>query len=466
MTPGRNPVNQLRLGLVQFSERNFNKEETVTSRTLTLITFISLLVATAIPTRLAGQELQEQVPTFTVLYAFPVVTDGYSPNVILRDTAGNLYGSTSFGGSYRICVNHVCIPGCQGLGCGAVFKLDPTGKEAVLHNFDGTDGRVPSVSLRDSAGNLYGTTFLGGSGACPGGCGLVFKMDSAGKETVLHTFSGSAGGWYPSGNLARDSAGNFYGATVSGGDLACHGIEGSGTGCGVVFKLDATGKETVLHTFRGADGASPTAGLVRDSEGNLYGTTVAGGNLACSTAGGCGVVFKLNTTGKETVLHRFTGGADGGYPTSLLRDALGNLYGMTYSGGSTVCSGGCGVIFKLNPTGTETVLHRFTGVDGRGPFGGLLRDAEGNLYGTTSSGGQSCFQVGGVGCGVVFKLDMTRKETVLHKFMGGMDGWNPVAGLVRDAAGNLYGTTSYGGQLTCTRPASNNGCGVIFKLIP
>jgi len=143
------------------------------------------------------------------------------------------------------------------------------------------------------------------------------------------------------------------------------------------------------------------------------------------------VVFKLDPTGKETVLHNFDG-TDGRVPSVSFRDAAGNLYGTTFAGGSA----GYGNVFKLDITGKETVLHSFTGLDGRDPFGGLLRDAAGNLYGTTSSGGGSCSQVGGRGCGLVFKLDTTGKETVLHRFTGGADGWYPIADLVRDAAGN------------------------------
>jgi uncharacterized repeat protein (TIGR03803 family) len=401
-----------------------------------------------------AQELQNQTSTFTVLYAFPTVLRGSDPGVSFRDGAGNLYGTTSRGGSSSK------VLGCQGQGCGTIFKLDTMGNETVLHNFTGADGWDPSISLRDSAGNLYGTAFLGGSPACGGsGHGVIFKVGTNGAVTTLYRFAGSAGGWYPSGSLTRDSAGNLYGMTVAGGDLACNGIEGSGTGCGVVFKLSTTGKETVLYTFTGVNGASPGGGLLRDAAGNLYGTTFVGGSK------GRGVIFKLDTTGKETVLHDFTG-ADGSYPTSLLRDGTGNLYGATnMGGGSNTCSGGCGVVFKLDTTGKETVLHTFTGPDGSHAWGGMLRDTAGNLYGTTGSGGDlACPHLGG--CGVVFKLDTSDKETVLHSFTGGADGWYPVAGLIQDAAGNLYGTTSYGGVLTCPSSVNATGCGVIFRLAP
>jgi uncharacterized repeat protein (TIGR03803 family) len=428
----------------------------VKSRIMTLIACIALFAAAAIQTRLAGQE--QQATTFTVLYTFSRSSNGSGPIVSFRDSAGNLYGVTSRGGPL-VCFNHVCLPGCQGLGCGVVFKLDSTNKETVLHSFTGADGRFPTVLLRDAAGNLYGTTFLGGSTACGGnGCGVIFKLDTTGKETLLHIFGASAGGWFPSGPLLRDSAGNFYGATVAGGDLACSGLEGSGTGCGVVFKVDTTGKETVLHTFTGTNGASPGGGLLRDSAGNFYGTTFVGGS------NGRGVIFKLDASGKETLLHSFAG-VDGSYPTSLLRDSAGNLYGGANLGGSSTCSGGCGVLFRLDSTDKETVLHRFMGPDGSHPWGGLLRDSTGNLYGTTGSGGDlACPHTGG--CGVVFKLDTTGKETVLHSFTGGADGWYPIAGLLQDSAGNRYGTTSYGGQLTCPSSASGTGCGVIFKVVP
>ncbi len=419
---------------------------------------VVVLIFSNVPIQVRLIAQQQQTTTFTLLYKFPLLANGSGPALSFRDSAGNLYGATSLGGSYRVCVNHVCVPGCQGLGCGAIVKLDATNHETLLHSFTGADGRDPSVSFRDSAGNLYGTTFLGGSSGCGGnGCGVIFKLDTSGNLTVLHKFGASAGGWFPSGTLLRDSAGNFYGVTVSGGDLSCNGVEGKGTGCGVVFKLDTAGRETVLHTFTGANGVSPGGGLVRDSLGNFYGTTFLGGSK------GRGVIFKLNTSRNETVLHSF-GGVDGNYPTSLLRDAAGNLYGATnLGGGSTACANGCGVIYKFDTTGKETVLHRFTGPDGSHPWGGLLRDSFGNLYGTASSGGNlACGHVGG--CGVVFKLDMTGKETLLHKFAGGAGGFDAMAGLLRDSTGNLYGTTYYGGQLTCS--VSGTGCGIIFKIGP
>jgi len=204
---------------------------------------------------------------------------------------------------------------------------------------------------------------------------------------------------------------------------------------------------TVLHSFTFPDGARPAADLIRDSAGDLYGTTQNGG------AYGNGVVFKLSPTEALTVLYSFTGGADGGKPVAgLVRDGAGNLYGTAANGGvapTGECPNGCGVVFKVSPTGTETVLHSFTGPDGVIPYSGLVRDRAGNLYGTTANGAAS-------GDGVVFKLSPAGTETVLYSFTGGADGAVPVAGLMRDGAGNLYGTTQYGG-------ASGNG--VVFELI-
>ena len=334
----------------------------------------------------------------------------------------------------------------------------------VLHTFTArTDGASPYAGLlRDGAGNLYGTTYRGGASDI----GTVYKIDKTGTESALYSFSGCCdvykNGATPDGGLVRDAAGNLYGTT----------LEGGAAKSGTVFKLDTAGTETVIHSFTGTggDGAEPYAGLIRDAAGNLYGTTIYAGDLACHPPYGCGTVFKLDAAGAETVLYSFTGiGGDGALAYGgLVLDAAGNLYGTTAGGGDLFCGAGngCGIVFKLDTTGKETVLHIFTGTggDGSNPFDALILDAAGNLYGTTSSGGDesSCIYGGG-GCGTVFKLDTTGKETVLHSFTGS-DGANPVAGLIRDAAGNLYGTTQDGGDLpTCD---SEPGCGVVFKLRP
>ncbi len=211
----------------------------------------------------------------------------------------------------------------------------------------------------------------------------------------------------------------------------------------------------MLYNFTGGtDGTYPEFGLIRDSAGNLYGTAFGGGGLSCNAGYGCGVVFKLDTTGKQTVLYTFTGGTDGGMPSSgLIRDGSGNLYGSAVSGGTYQR----GVIFKVTPTGKETVLHNFTGgADGAYPWGGVIRDSAGNLYGTANTRGAlaDCY---GFGCGVVYKLDPLGNLTVLHSFTAGTDGAYPYAGLVRDTAGNLYGTANYGGS---------GGAGTVFEITP
>jgi uncharacterized repeat protein (TIGR03803 family) len=326
-----------------------------------------------------------------------------------------------------------------------VFKLSPSGTETVVYRFSGQDGANPHAGLvRDGAGNLYGTTSGGGAGV-----GVVFKLSPSGTETVLHSFTGDDG--INPLDLVRDAAGNLYGTTASGGSW----------NIGVVFELvrsDSTYQSKVLFTFTGnmkQDGAYPLAGLVRDVAGNLYGTTSYGGTH------GWGVVFKLSPTGSETVLHSFTNGADGAYPAAgLIQDAAGNLYGTTYGAGAH----GFGVVFELircdsEPSGYEfRPLYSFTGgAAGAYPLAGLVRDMAGNLYGTTSYGGTH-------GWGVVFKLSPTGSETVLHSFTNGADGAYPAAGLIQDAAGNLYGTTTQGGATSTCEPPY--GCGVVFKLTP
>jgi uncharacterized repeat protein (TIGR03803 family) len=380
-------------------------------------------------------------PRLKVLYSFKGGTDGFAPVSVIRDAAGSLYGTTTAGGD----------PTCDlggGLGCGTVFRLAPTGEETVLHRFTGRQadqGNPFAGVILDTAGNLYGT-----SSGVPLYDGSVFKVNKFGKETVLYRFSGGTDGLEPLAGLVRDSAGNLYG-TTSGGGI------GGPSGQGVVFKVDTTGRETVLYRFTGGgDGASPMAGLVLDSTGNLYGTTRFGG------AFGNGVVFKVDASGSEMVLHSFSG-VDGATPVApLVRDSAGNLYGTTVNGGDLDCnlngSPGCGVVFRLDPDGEETVLYMFTGgADGGIPTAALVRDSAGNLYGCTGFGGD--FSCQGSGCGVVFKLDTNGKETVLHTFTGGADGGAPDS-LVTDAAGNLYGTAAIGGG------CRDQGCGTVFKITP
>jgi len=329
-----------------------------------------------------------------ILHSFEAVDGSFPEASVIRDSDGTLYGTTYEGGKAE--------GGKCEHGCGAVFALDKTGKEQVLYAFTGgTDGSNPTAGLvRDTEGNLYGTTAAGGDLDCGGGCGTVFKIDPAGKETVLHSFAAGADGDYPLAGLIRDASGNLYGTTESGGSQNCE----YNLGCGTVFKLDSAGVETILYNFSAQnDGIHPQSGLVRDDAGTLYGTTTQGG------AYGFGTVFKLDSSGKETVLHSFTHGVDGATPMAgLIRDAQGNLYGTTYYGGDISCfeDEGCGVVFELDTTGTLTVLHTFEGLDGSIPAASLTRDQAGNLYGVTTAGGDLvCSDNGEVpGCGVVFEI--------------------------------------------------------------
>lgn len=396
-----------------------------------------------------------------VLYTFTGGSNGSFPYSLTSDAAGNFYGMTNGGGD---------LSSCSGFGCGVVFKISPGSNgwtETILYTFTGgADGAFPLAGLIfDGAGNLYGMTNGGGYL----GNGVLFELSPSSSgpwnETVLHTFSGGSDGGRPYGSLIFDSAGNLYGSAGIGGNSShCQ----RGLGCGVIFELSPSSEgawqETVLYAFNGgAEGVTPAGTLIFDPAGNLYGTTIEGGDLVhCQR--GCGVVFELSSSSgswKETVLHAFAGGNDGGVPVgSLAFDPIGNLYGTTQQGGKY----GWGVVFELSPSSSGawkgTAVHAFTGgADGASPEAGVILDAAGNLYGTTFEGGGS-FDLCSAGCGVVFKLSRTSqgiwKELVLHTFSEGKDGAEPFAGLIFDAAGNLYGTSEYGPYQA----------GVVFSITP
>ena len=389
--------------------------------------FAWLFAATvlAAPALAAAQEI--------ILFTFKGHDGEYPTADLTADSAGNLYGTTnSFARD----------------GGGLVFALTKkaNGKyhERELYKFGNyPDGMRPNGVIRSKTGFLYGTTYWGGKGSD----GDVFEIAPDGHKTELYTFTGASDGRMPNAGVVRDKAGNLYGTTIWGG---AHNK-------GVVFKLTKTKgsgyAESVLHSFGGAsDGVQPDAGLMADKAGNLYGTTIVGGSGNCS-AGGCGTVYKITPGGHETVLYNFNGGSDGNYPyADVIKDAQGNLYGTAYVGGS----GNNGVVFKLAPDGTETVLHSFAGgSDGANPYAGVIADTAGNLYGTTVYGGSS-------NLGTVFKLAPDGTETVLHSFAGN-DGRYPQAGLIADEAGNLYGATQFGGPGTCN-PLLPLGCGVVFEI--
>ncbi len=382
--------------------------------------------------------------SFVVLHSFTGGMDGDEPSGSLaRDLNGNLFGTTASGGGSTACTG----------GCGTIFKVDPTGKETILHSFNGTDGSNPFSVILDASGNLYGVTLFGGE-PCPGfgTCGVVFKLDTSGNLTILHNFIGGADGSNPEASLVMDTKGNLYGTTLAGG--ASSGCPNqTPPGCGIIFKIDKNGTETIFG-FDRAGGNNPSAGLLLDSDGSLYGTATAGGAFTSSVfdfACGCGAVFKVDNKGKETVLHSFTGLIpDNGVPyAQLIENQTGTLYGTTeyHPPGSNIF----GTVFKLNKKGGPvTELFTFDYGDGGYPLAGLTLDSADNLYGTTSTAGPS-------GAGTVFELSPAGQLTTLHSFSGKADGGFPQSVLVLDSAGNLYGTTPQGGS---------GGGGVVFKITP
>jgi uncharacterized repeat protein (TIGR03803 family) len=299
---------------------------------------------------------------------------------------------------------------------------------SVFYTFT-TEGAPNGDMITDSAGNLYGTTDTQGAG-------IVFKLDPTGLETTLQQLScGSDIGCESVAGLFRDPDGNLYGTTTAGGNT-----------CGTIFKLDASDVLTILHTFIlcGAGGTAPNSRLV-SINGELYGTTAGGGDTSCNSGRGCGTVFKISTDGVARVIYRFTGGADGAFPQGLIRDAAGNLYGVTN-----------GTLFKFDTTGAFSVLHTFGGLEGGFPVGRLaLNTVDGSFVGATRNGG-SC-------CGTVYRLDASGNITILHDFAGGKEGGHPTAGLL-DVDGVFYGTTVYGGDLGCNVNGGGVGCGVLYQI--
>jgi uncharacterized repeat protein (TIGR03803 family) len=352
--------------------------------------------------------------------------------------------------------------------CIAPMSLPAAAAEKTIHVFrGGNDGAGPWQGglISDNAGNAYGTTDGGGGAGCNGGCGTVFKLTKDRKESVLYAFKGGSDGAGPDGALMVDASGNLYGTTIFGGGGA--GCNNGSNGCGTVFRLTPDGTEKVLYAFQGGgDGFDPVSNIVTDQSGNLYGTTAAGGTFNSDCASfGCGTIFEVQPNGTKITLYQFQGGTDGADPNGpLIADAAGNLYGTTYGGGGCTFDGGCGTVFELTSSGHESILYAFQGgTDGKGPLSGVIIDGAGNLYGTTFNGGSADSQ------GVVFEIPTGGgSERVLYSFRGGSDGANPMAGVVRDAKGNLYGTTEVGGGngKGCKKIQFGIGCGTVFKLTP
>ena len=384
--------------------------------------------------------------TTNVIFSFGEDEGEYADTDLDTDSAGNIYGTTVLGGDF---------------GGGTVFRLSPTANgwvHTVLYSFTGgADGGEPYKGVTvDSEGNLYGTAVTGGSGSCEGGCGVAYKLTNNGgtwTQTVIHAFTGGDDGSGPGARLTVDESGNVYGMAPTGGAY----------GSGTIYKIRQvhSGAWTlkVIHAFTGgADGGTGSAGRMILRNGHLYGAATTGGTY------GSGVVFELTPKGVEEsvgewhfrTLYSFRGQPDGVFPYgALLFDASGNIYGTTYYGGAN----GVGTVYKLSPQPTgewdENVLYSFKddGTDGNSPISNLVFDGAGNLYGTTSEGG--------LGSGVIFKLSPGSggqwTETVVHSFQGPPDGGFSYNGMVVDPFGNFYGATVHGGD---------NNDGSIYKFTP
>ena len=325
-----------------------------------------------------------------------------------------------------------------------------TPKLTTLFSFDGNNGANPDAPLiADAQGNLLGTTAGGGNQACGGGCGTVFEIAKtnngyASSPTTLVSFDHDNGA-SPQASLIADASGNLFGTTRYGGS-GC-----GGNGCGTVFEIAKTangyaGTPTVLVHFNLTDGAQPAAGLIIDADGNLFGTTYGGGSTAC--AGGCGAAFEIAKTGQgyastPTILVRFDGTNNANPTANLIFDAQGNLFGTTSAGGNTNCDNGCGTVFEIAKTksgysGTPTTLVSFDGSNGANPAAGLIFNQKGDLLGTT-------FNSGPYGLGTMFEIAKTRsgyasRPSTLVSF-NGANGALPFGGLIADARGNLFGTS-------------------------
>jgi uncharacterized repeat protein (TIGR03803 family) len=380
---------------------------------------------------------------------------------MISDGKGGFYGTTIFGGP---------------TGGGAIFALKPSGSdytESILYSFaGGQDGDKP-WGITERNGTLYGVTFAGGgTGNGGAGWGTVFKLSLAHhryQESVLYRFQGYPDGGEPIGPVVLDRSGNIYGAAAMGGAYSR----------GAVFQLTPSSSgytESVLYSFPGGAGGNlPQAGVTIDKHGIIYGTTMYGGSYDgyCS-GGGCGTVFKLTPTSSgysESLAYSFKG-SDGNLPYAVpaVDDQSGSIYGATFWGGTQ----GDGVIYKLTAHGSTysaSVLHSFTGgADGFLPEGQPLLMSGRRLYGTAALGGGGCH---GIGCGTVFEIRQSGKK---YKFRVVTDFRNPLRGaepeqtnLLTDGTGALYGTTRSGGtQTSCSDggPGGAAGCGVVFKIVP
>jgi uncharacterized repeat protein (TIGR03803 family) len=390
-------------------------------------------------------------------------TNGVGPGGIVQGTDGNFYGITPTGGAN----NNDSVCG-QDVGCGTVFKISPNGALTTIYNFcaleNCADGALPLTTLvMDIDGNFYGQTWFGGANqVCPTGCGTLFRITPTGKVTTLYNFcaqSGCPDGIHPDG-LALGIDGNIYGTTFAGGANA--GCKAGG--CGTVFQFTPTGKLTTLHSFCSqancADGGQSNP-VLQASDGNLYGTTQVNG------ANGGGTIFKLTTAGALTTLYNFCGQsdcADGAGPMAgLLQASDNNLYGTTYFGGN----GNEGTIFRITPAGKFTTLFTFCQQNncptGGAPGAALMQATDGNFFGTDIAGAGNCFIE--VDCGAIFGITPAGKEKTILPFCFSQtscdDSRDPGFGLAQGTDGNFYGTTLLGGNNTICVPY---GCGSFYRV--
>ncbi len=421
----------------------------------------------------AADLTQTATATVTVVAASPIstihsfngATEGAIPwSAPIVGSDGNLYGVTEAGG------NGTCGYIASLRGCGTIYmssiSSNTMGTTSTLHNFSGTDGAYPTASLTLVGSDmLYGTTGFGGSNTTEcvvagtttaSGCGEIFSYSAANGFSSVYSFGPYNGslGISPEGVLVPTSGGSLYGTNTVGGQGACNGTLGgiSQPECGTAFQISSTNSLSPLYEFEGPHGAYPTIGLLPMSDGNYYGATDGGGNLACSSYAtpGCGTIFQMTASGTVNVIHQFNQ-QDGAAPDSKL--ILGNdgyMYGTTLFGGTKACSGGaqwqgCGTVFKIDPSGNFTLLYNFSGPDGAYP-GELMLASDGYFYGTTESGGDpSCSGRYGPGCGTIFRMDSSGNVTIIYSFTGQSDGSWPESAPVQGPDGNLYGTTAYGG---------------------
>jgi uncharacterized repeat protein (TIGR03803 family) len=430
-----------------------------------LITAIAMVAAVSF---LSVKPAEAQ--TQTILYNFNGgPKDGVAASGVILDAAGNLYGTTYGGGTFVGGIAYELSPSASGVWT-----------ETVLHYFSGgTDGFKPTTNLvLDAAGNLYGTTLQGGAGSCVmnsyKGCGTVFELSPAGNgswtEKILYSFAGGTDGQWPRSNLIFDAAGNLYGTTSYGGAYVGCSLNNTAYGCGTVFELtphsNGTWTKRILHDFGGIGGELPYAGVAFDGSGNLYGTTLSGGDSGCYGQGrvpNCGALFELVLEpGKgwhEILLSGYAGAPD----TNVAVDSQGNLYVAENSAGGD-CAGdygvGCGLVFQQSPAGggkwNDYDVAYGCGFDGPSS---VIFDSAGNLYWTTIASNEAY-------CGQSYPAlviesspgpNNTWTNTTLFQFSNSAQGLGLSGGLVRDAAGNLYGTTTGGGK---------HNAGVVYEITP